>query len=240
MSDVTFDPRSADLRAPAAAVEVLLAGGADALERLAEEDRAALEAAGALVDGSRHEQLELARATVAEPVVTLRLERGERRASIWMRGDTAVLVHPLAGADARLVLVSPPLLVDALVRLNDVGPRPRAPRPVRIALGAGALAEALAARDASRAGLADPEVAAVLADVVAGLREHWRVTASWEPSEGSLDGRTVEVLDTASGYWMAIPDGDRVELWPTTPSAVYRALCSIFPLVSEIRDLAGA
>jgi hypothetical protein len=138
------------------------------------------------------------------------------------------------------VLVSPPLLVDALVRLNDVGPRPRAPRAVRIALGAGALAEALASRDPAGAGLEDEETAAVFAEIVGGLREHWRATASWEPAEGALDGRTVEVLDTDSGYWMAIPDGDRVELWPATPSSVYRALCSIFPLVSEIRDLAGA
>jgi hypothetical protein len=226
----SFDARAGDRRAPAAAVDALLTG-----QEPPAADREALRAAGALTDTGWHPRLEDVRATVAEPRLTLTLERGERRARVWRGADMAVLVHPLPEGAARLALLPPSLLVDAIVRLNDIGPRPRVDRAVRIVADAGGLATALAARDADLAGVEDPEAAAALEALVAAMREHWRVTASWDPAEGALDGRVVEVLDTEAGYWMVIPDGDRVELWPATPSAVYRAVCALFPLVDEVR-----
>jgi len=46
--------------------------------------------------------------------------------------------------------------------------------------------------------------------------------------------RVLEVLDTDGGYWLVIPDAPTVELWPTTPTAVFRALGQIFPLRDEL------
>ena len=45
----------------------------------------------------------------------------------------------------------------------------------------------------------------------------------------------LEVIDTDGGYWLVIPDDPTVELWPTTPTRVYRALCDLFPTSDEVR-----
>jgi hypothetical protein len=37
------------------------------------------------------------------------------------------------------------------------------------------------------------------------------------------------------GYGLVIRDDPTVELWPTTPTAVFRALCDLFRLPSEMR-----
>ena len=135
----------------------------------------------------------------------------------------------------RLVTVRTPLIIDALVRLNDVGPRPRFEPAIRISIAPAELAGALAARDASLAQLADPDQRAAFARIVGGLREHWRVAATWDPAEGALSGRDLEVLDTEDGYWLVIPDDPTIELWPTTPTAVFRGLCGLLPTFEEVR-----
>ncbi len=175
-----------------------------------------------------------ARTLVDGALVELRLERGDRVGHAWSGPGGALLAYPLPDGTTRTLPVAPQLLVDALVRLNDVGPRPGAERSQRIVLGAGALAQALAARDAAAAGLEDPEQAAALQELLAGLREHWRVAARWEPAKGALGGRVLEVLDTDGGYWLVVPDGPRVELWPASPTAVFRGLCGLFPLTAEL------
>jgi hypothetical protein len=147
-----------------------------------------------------------------------------------------VLAHPLRDGRARITALPPALVIDALVRLNDLGPRTRVESTVRIATAPGPLAAALAERTAAHVTLPDSDQAAALADLIGGLREHWRVTVAWDPAEGALDGRRLEVLDTDGGYWLVIPDDPTVELWPTTPTAVFRALCDLFPLPSEVRE----
>jgi hypothetical protein len=227
---IEFDPATPDLRAPAAAV-AWLTGGGEAEPPGADE----LAAAGVLGPDGLHPSLRGAREIVAGAGVDLRFERGERRGRGWVGATASVLVHPLPDGRARLVVVRTPLLVDALVMLNDVGPRPRVQPAVRIALAPGVLAEALAARDPSRAVLADPDQADAFAALVGGLREHWRVSTRWEPADGALGGRQLEVLDTDGGYWLVVPDDPTVELWPTTPTAVFRSLCRLFPMTAEVR-----
>jgi hypothetical protein len=58
--------------------------------------------------------------------------------------------------------------------------------------------------------------------------------ASWEPADGQLGGRALELLDTDGGYWLVVRDGPRVELWPVSPTVVFRGLCRLFPLTSEL------
>jgi hypothetical protein len=225
---VTVEFAPGDLRAPAEVVDWVV-------ERSAAPPPAALAGTSALPGGALHPSLEQARRVIGEPLTELWLERGDRRGRGWVAAGGSVLLHPLPDGRLRLVSVPSGLIVDALVRLNDVGPRPRAEPAVRIALTAGALAEALAARDASRAGLSDPDQRAALDRLVRGLREHWRVAAAWTPADGAVGGRQLEILDTESGYWLIVPDDPTIELWPTTPTAVFRGLCGLFPTDKEMR-----
>lgn len=220
---IEFLAEHGELRAPVAVFEWLLSeDGGPPPEALTE---------GAAL----HPRLETARRIIREPLVQLWLERGDRRGRGWLAGAEAVLVHPLDDGRQRLVLVRAPLIVDALVRLNDVGPRPRFEPAIRIALAPSEFALALATRDPLQARLADPAQADAFGRVVRGLREHWRVAATWEPADGALAGRDVEVLDTEDGYWLVIPDDPTVELWPVTPTAIYRGLAGLLPTFGEIR-----
>jgi hypothetical protein len=167
-------------------------------------------------------------------LVELRLERGGRVGHAWMGPEGALLHYPLPEGGTRTLPVPPQLLVDALVKLNDVGPRPGPARTQRIFLPADAFAAVLEAREADRSRLEDADQSAALHELVAGLREHWRVAASWEPADGQVGGRALEVLDTDGGYWLVVRDGPRVELWPVSPTAVFRGLCRLFPLTSEL------
>jgi hypothetical protein len=194
----------------------------------------ALAGTPAMPGGTLHPRLERARAIMREPMIRLRLQRGDREGHGWVTTAGCVLVLPLPDGRLRLVPVQSTLVVDALVRIMEVGPRPRFEPAVRIAVAPGRLAEALAARDPARAGLSDGEQAGAFTRIVAGLREHWRVEAGWQPAAGASGGRHIEVLDTEDGYWMVIPDHPTIELWPTTPTAVFSGLCGIFPKLGEL------
>jgi hypothetical protein len=223
---VEFAP--GDLRAPAAVVEWVVGGASSPPPE-------ALSGTPALPGGALHPSLEQVRELIGSPLVELWLDRGDRRGRGWVAPAGSALLHPLPDGRRRLVTVPSGLIVDALVRLNDIGPRPRFEPAVRIALTAGELAESLAARDASRAGLADPDQRAAFEQVVGGLREHWRASSAWTPADGAVGGRHLEILDTESGYWLVVPDDPTIELWPTTPTAVFRGLCGLFPTDKEMR-----
>jgi hypothetical protein len=171
------------------------------------------------------------RAAMREPVCELLLARGDRRGRGWVDAETAVLEIPVPDGEPRHVQLPPRFLPDALARLNDLSPRPRREPAERLRLGAGELAEILATRDAARAGLLAGEPGEQL---VRALREHWSVTATWTPAPGSTGARIVEVLDTAAGLWLVVPDDPGVELWPTTPTAVFRLLCALLPRDHEL------
>ncbi len=168
-------------------------------------------------------------------VCELMLERGDRSAHGSVDGHEARLTVPRAGGEEEIV-VPTPFLPDALARLNDLGPRPRPDPAVRLRFAAGELAAVLAERSAPRAaalfGAQSERLAAER--LVAELREHWRIEARWEPSGGSPGVRVVEVLDTDGGLWLVVPDGDAVELWPTTPTTVWRLLAGLLPRDDEL------
>jgi hypothetical protein len=97
----------------------------------------------------------------------------------------------------------------------------------------GALATALATRSFSGAGI-DEEAAVLLQRTLEVMREHWRIEANWRPTPESPGVRVVEVIDTDAGMWSVIPDGERVELWPTTPTKVFRELGALLPRDHEM------
>jgi hypothetical protein len=121
-------------------------------------------------------------------------------------------------------------LPDALARLNDVAPRPRIEPAVTIALEPGVLATALATRTAEHP---------VLARTLEGLREHWRIESRWRPADGSAGVRAVEVVDSDAGMWLVIPSDPTVELWPTTPTTVFRLIAGLFPRDDELAEPAA-
>jgi hypothetical protein len=119
-------------------------------------------------------------------------------------------------------------------RDGAAGARPHPDPGLRIVAEPAALAQALAAREPSRLRLDDPAQREAFAAIVGGLREHWRVAVRWEPAEGAAPGRVLEVVDSDAGYWVVVPDAAHVELWPTTPTDVFRALGQLFPLTAEM------
>lgn len=177
------------------------------------------------------DELREALAEAAEPVVRLALQRGDRAGEGWVGPGWAVVSLP-AGAGRRIVAAPTEFLPDALARLFELGPRPRPEPAVRVRVNAGVLAASLAARDAT----AVPGVGerAAFERLVSGLRAHWRVEARWPPARESTGLRVVEVLDSSAGAWLVIPDGADVELWPSTPSVVFRELCGLLPRPDEL------
>jgi hypothetical protein len=216
MTVITFSPDTGTLLAPRDAVRALLADG----------DVDGLAAAGALPDGQLHPALAAARSAASGALATMRLERGGREGAAWAASDGAAIAVPRP--DGRWQLSAMPVLYlpEALARLNDVGPRRRIEPAVSITLSPGELASALAAREHD----AEPALAATLA----GLREHWRIESRWEPSEGSAGVRVLEVIDSDAGMWLVIPSDPTVELWPTTPTAVFRLITGLFPRDDEL------
>jgi hypothetical protein len=165
---------------------------------------------------------------VSESVCTLELARGGRTAT-----GTVDLQAGRIDVPGHEIVVPPDFVPESLARLNDVGPRPRPQGAARLRVSVAGLATALAGRDAAAAELTGAEEDA-LRGILDALREHWRVEARWQPAEGSPGVRAVEVLDTDAGMWLVVPDGDHVELWPSTPTMVFRRLCALLPRDAEL------
>jgi hypothetical protein len=216
-----FSEASGTLLAPKAVIDGLLRGA---------DPAPALAAAGAFVDGAPHPSLEPALQAVEHALCRMRLERGDRTGAVWASPAVCAILVPQEG---RLRLSSFPTLFlpDALARVNDLGPRPRIEPARAIAIAPGELATAIATRSAT--GLPQ-EARELFQATLDTLREHWRVEARWEPSPESPGVRVVEVVDSDAGMWSVIPDGSRVELWPTTPTKVFRALGGLLPRDHEI------
>jgi hypothetical protein len=208
----------------------------DADAALPHDDVRALAAAGALDDGRPSGMLADALPQVRAPMCELWLERGERRGRGWV-GPTLSALHTPAGDGWTLTVVPTVLLCDVLGRMIDLGPRPRAQGASRLRLAAGALAEVLAARSPDPGSrLLEPAGRELLRGLAESLRDHWRIEARWEPAPESAGVRALEVVDTDTGVWLVVPDADHVELWPSTPTAVWRLLTALLPRDHELAD----
>ncbi len=165
-----------------------------------------------------------AREAVDGALCRMRLERGDRVGAVWCSPAVCAIVVPRDGKPE--VSSFPTLfLPDARARVTDLGPRLRIEPARTIALSPGELAEAIATRTS-----ADE----LLQSTLDGFREHWRIESRWTPSPESAGVRVVEVVDTDAGLWSVVPDGSTVELWPTTPTNVFRALAGLLPRDHEM------
>jgi hypothetical protein len=217
-----FDARTSSLVADPPTLDALIGAAAGRAPGDAGEERrrAELAAAGALAAGAPHPALAPGLQALLAPVVELRLQQGSVEGEGWADGEGSALVLPRDG-DRRLHVVPTSFLPAALARVNELGPRPRAEAAERHRVGAGELARVLAAGS----GAIPPTV---------GLRRHWRVEARWPAAEGSPGVRHVEVLDTEGGLWLVVPDDPEVELWPSTPTMVWRLLSALLPRDDEL------
>lgn len=205
--------------------------------RLAEEEElVACKSAGLVTEGSPTGVLADGLAALVAPLCELELQRGERGGRGAADGNCATLIVPGPDVDShQLIVVPTQFLPDALSRLNDLGPRPRVEPAVRLRYAAGDLAQILATRDATVASkLAGAQGADAAARLVDTLREHWRVEVRWAPAPASPGRRAVEVLDSDEGVWLVVPDGADVELWPSTPTVVFRQLSNLLPDMQEM------
>jgi hypothetical protein len=228
MTAARFDVAAGRLEATPDQVEALIAldgGAAPPSEHLE-----ALTDAGAVTGDGPHAALRAALDAIRSPLCALGLERGERSGRGWVSPEVVALVVPAAEGRVVLHQVPPVFLPDALARMNDLGPRPRIEPAVRLHYTPGALAQILAGTDEP----AEPAAQTL----VRTLREHWRVEASWEPAQDSPGVRALEVVDTDAGLWLVIPDLPSVELWPTTPTMVFRLLTGLLPRDHELAALA--
>lgn len=230
VSEIEFDPATGELLAPARVVEQLLAAARAAAPMPAGE----LTASGAVEAGAAHPRLGLALRIATRPLVELRLERGERSAAAWVAPGGSALLVPVDDGRRRLLTLETSHLALALVRLNDLGPRPvDESRPV-IALTPADLTRAVSARDTSVVPQTQADEREALGELLAGLRARWRVETHWTPPDNSPGTRSLEVLDSDAGLWLVVPDGPSVDLWPTTPTIVFRLLCGLLPHDQEL------
>ena len=171
------------------------------------------------------EDLRRALAAIDAPTATLVLERGEREGRGWVDDRWAAIELP-----GRFIAVPTDFLPIALARLFALGPRPRVTPAERLRHRAGELATMLARREPA----SDSPLERTLVET---LREHWRVVAHWAPAPGSPGVRVVEAIDTDAGVWLVIPDDPDVELWPVTPTVVWRRLTALLPRDEELGEL---
>jgi hypothetical protein len=147
-------------------------------------------------------------------------EGDARRAELLGGDETCVLVTDRPGGRRAILRLAPDHMPVALAVWLDLGPRP-VPREPAIRLDPGAMAVLIGRGQAHGHGL-EPDVATALQRRLdAGVR-HWVLrfeAGGWR--------RNLEVLEGDAGIWRVRPAGERVELAPTTTTAVVRELVAL-------------
>lgn len=189
-----------------------------------------LSCAGVIDGEAVRPRLEKALAAIVDPqLCTLELQQSGKTMEGWADPSIVALLLP-AAEDGRhtLTWLHPSLLPEALARLVDLGPRPRAIRAEPLRLGVGGLdrlledgAEAAGAVLGASASTGTLNAASSLA---AGLRRRWRLSAAWELDGGERAGAAVEAVDTDAGIWLLEGEGDGLIAWPVTPSLIWRLI----------------
>jgi len=228
---VRFDAANGRLHLDQAAFDQLVAV---ARGEGAGPDAAVLREAGVVQGDGLHPAVAEALRAVTEPVCRLRLaltDAGDRlkTGDGWLRAEAAALLLDLPDPGLRdLVTVPADLVPAAIARVVRLGPRPR-PEPEPLAIGAAPVSGLLAAeRDERR------RAAEALARVVPGPWRAWRAQMAWHDPRVGLTGRAVQVVDAAPGMFLAVSDGERGTLWPTTPTGVWRLLILLLPRSDEL------
>jgi len=183
---------------------VLVAHAADpvgaATEGTDSVDQLALLRAAGVIDGPRaHPAIAGAVAAIVRPdLCTLELTHSGRSMRGWVSYDAAALLLPAREDDElrTLVQVHPTLLPEALARLVELGPRPRADATAPVAIDDAAIGP---------------------------VHRRWRLAAAWTLDDGTTGGAGLEIVDAESGLWLLHPaDVDDTLAWPVTPTFVWR------------------
>lgn len=208
-----FDPTSGRLRCVRAELDALVAWAAG--ERADPAVLDGLEVVGVVERGRPHPRLAPLLAALAEPVALLHCESSGSTVVEGgvVPGLTALAVRRSAGTgdDWDLFGADPSFLPAVVARVVVLGPRRRTTDEPR-QLSPDELAERCAAPGHVR----------------------WTATATWSRPDGP-SGRQVDVLDHSPvGLWLLEPAADRTVAWPTTPTMVWRALCTLLPSDDEL------
>lgn len=163
-----------------------------------EQQLALLQAAGVIEGGRSHPAIRGALKAIVRPdLCTLELRSADRVTQGWVGYESAALLRaPEEDGTRRLLQLHPTLLPEALARLVDLGPRPRAD-------------------DASRVPFDE--------HAFAGIRRRWSLSAGWTLEDGTEGAAGLDVLDTDEGLWVLDqPDGEEPTALPVTPTFVWR------------------
>lgn len=197
---------------------------------------AAVETAGLLSGDSLDPGLGATLEPVLAPVCRLALRHGAHQSRGWVSGVTASLLVPAEAGLGRLVRLHPSFLPEALAKLAALGPRTRRAGLSSLPISAATFERLVRTAPLSGVGRnrdvtpVDPQAIPSLGRV----RGTWSVEAEWLDSAGDHCGRRVEVLDTEQSLWMLRRTECQVELSPTSPTAVWRALADLLPTDGEL------
>ena len=254
MQGTEFDPAGVRLKITREDLAVLAAvarGGGTASTRATED----LRASGALTRRGVHPALEPVLAAVNRPVCEIHADRRAhgapgRRAIGWVDPRVAALLtdrQHLEAGDPRWDLTAPhpTFLPAALAELFDLGPRGR-PDTSGLARRSAVTVTALdrlltlgqrATRDAVAETLphrSEPAIAAVH-QAVTRLRGRWRLEARWSAPGERTGWRSLDVIDSDPGLWVARREGRAgFRLVPATPTQIWRLLTTVLPTADEV------
>lgn len=216
------------------------------------EPRAALEAAGALLDGRPTDWLAALLEVVAKPNFRTSVElhaEGQLvvTAAAWGRGERLVLGQ-VADGGTELSALEPvhlPWIVAREVALRPY-PEPRCNEPITVGVKQIEAAQlALDTGDAQRAAAALGDVAAEALPLLRDRNSSWRVTASFADDGGETVTRSLAALDAGPhGLYLTeaveLQDGSpAVRLEPANAEIVVEALLALFVPESPVAAATG-
>lgn len=239
----------------AAATVVAGNGGGDQLRADLRPDMAALEEAGAVVDGSLVPAVAEIVGVVSRPQLRVTLETFVAATVVlhaaWATPDVAVVGRSVADDSLEYSVTDPVSLPFALAALVGLGRRPTA--------GGGTLTASVESLDAAAAPAENGELdeardrlahhgvptptAGVLAGVLSARRLTWRASGVWMDEAGAVHTASVTVVDAGeAGLWRCEVEGGgqdgpgaAVSLRPMAPSHAWRALTDLLPVRRSAR-----
>lgn len=168
---------------------------------------AQLERAGLVGDAGLSAGLARVVGVTGTALADLRLARAQRETRAWIDAESVVALVP-RGELFELAAVERRFAADLVARLVELGPRPEPPRST-LRLGTGELALAIANGAGPVGG----------GTGLGEVRDHWRLDITTRDRR-RLDGRCLEVVDSAAGWWELVPERGVVVVRPTTEASL--------------------